>query len=100
MRDIPFPKNRKPIHPGVYIKKDILEEYGLTQGELATKLNVTRQTILDLVHERRNISTDMARRLERLTGASARYWLNLQNSYDLWKAELDHEKIEIQRLTA
>lgn len=76
----------RPTHPGEFIREDILEEFGLTQTELAQKLGVSRRTINQLVNEQRGVSADMALRLGRLTGTTAQLWLNLQMAIDLWDA--------------
>lgn len=76
----------RPIHPGEFIREDILEEFGLTQTELALKLGVSRRTINQLVNEQRGVSADMALRLGKLTGTTAQLWLNLQMAIDLWDA--------------
>ncbi len=80
-----LPKYR-PIHPGEFIKTGILEEFGLTQQQLADKLKVHRRTINELVRGKRGISADMALRLGKFTNTSPQMWLNLQNALDLWDA--------------
>ncbi len=80
-----LPKNR-PIHPGEFIREDILEELGLTQQQLADRLKVHRRTINELVNGKRGISADMALRLGKFTNTSPQMWLNLQNAVDLWDA--------------
>jgi antitoxin HigA-1 len=76
----------RPTHPGEFIREDILEEFGFTQGELAERLGVSRRTISQLVNERRGISADMALRLGKLTNTTPQLWLNLQMAVDLWDA--------------
>jgi addiction module HigA family antidote len=80
-----LPKSR-PTPPGDFIKEDILEEFGLTQRELAEKLGVSRLTINQLVNGKRTITADMALRLGKFTKTSPQMWLNLQNMVDLWDA--------------
>ncbi len=46
-------KNRKPTHPGETLREDVLPELGITQGEFAKCLRVSRRTISELLHERR-----------------------------------------------
>ena len=46
-------------------------------------LHVTATRIAEIVHERRGITADTAIRLGRFFRTSARFWLNLQNAYDL-----------------
>ena len=86
---IPNTKNRKvrPIHPGEMLREDFMHDYGLTVSGLADAIGVSRQTINELVQERRAVSLAMALRLARLFGNSAEFWLNAQRAVDLWDAE-------------
>jgi addiction module HigA family antidote len=78
---------RPPTHPGEFLREDFLPDYGLTVSGLANALGVSRQTINELLRERRSLSPEMALRLSRLFGNSAEFWLNLQRNVDLWEAE-------------
>ncbi len=78
---------RSPTHPGEFLREDFLPDYGLTVSGLATALGVSRQTVNELLRERRSVSPEMALRLSRLFGSSAEFWLNLQRNVDLWEAE-------------
>jgi antitoxin HigA-1 len=77
---------RRPTHPGEMLKEDFLPEYGLSVSGLAEALRVSRQSINELVRERRAVSPEMALRLSRLFGNSAEFWLNAQRAVDLWDA--------------
>ena len=55
---------KNPPHPGLSVKYDCLEPLGLTVTKGAEVLGVSRQTLNDLVHERRGISPEMALRLD------------------------------------
>jgi antitoxin HigA-1 len=76
----------RPTHPGVMLRKDFLPEYGLTVTGFAKALRVSRQTINELLLERRAVSPEMALRLSRLFGNSPEFWLNAQRAVDLWEA--------------
>lgn len=76
-----------PTHPGEVLRDDFMPDYNLTAGALAKMLGVSRQTINEILRERRSISPAMALRLSRLFGNSPRFWLNAQNARDLWEAE-------------
>ncbi len=86
-----FPNNKKrltrPTHPGEMLRVDYLPDYGLTVAGLAAALGVSRQSINELLRERRAVSPEMALRLARLFGNSAEFWLNAQQAIDLWEAE-------------
>ncbi len=79
--------NRRPTHPGEILREDFMPDYNLTVTGLAAALGVSRQTVNELLRERRAVSPEMALRLSRLFGNSPEFWLNLQRSIDLWDAE-------------
>lgn len=87
--------SRKPTHPGEVLREEFMPDFGLSTSSLAERLGVSRQTVNELVHERRAVSPDMALRLARLFGTTPQYWLNLQRNVDLWDSlELHSEEIE------
>lgn len=86
-----------PTHPGVMLREDFMPDYGLTAGALAGTLGVSRQTINELLRERRSLSPGMALRLSRLFGNTPEFWLNAQRAVDLWQAEKDLAK-ELARI--
>ncbi len=79
-------RKTRPTHPGAMLREDYLPDYGLTVSGLATALGVSRQTINELLRERRALSPEMALRLSRIFGNSPEFWLNAQRSLDLWDA--------------
>lgn len=87
--------SRKPTHPGEIIREEFLPEYGLSVGQLAKRLFVSRQSVNELVRENRAVSPDMALRLSRLFGTTPQYWLNLQRNVDIWNSmELSRSDME------
>ena len=78
---------RRPIHPGEILREEFMPDYNLTVTVLARSLGVSRQTVNELLRERRALSPEMALRLSRLFENSPEFWLNLQRSVDLWDAE-------------
>ena len=77
---------RKPTHPGEMLREDFITDYGLTVAGMAKELGVSRQSINELLRERRAVSPEMALRLGRLFGNSPEFWLNAQRAVDLWVA--------------
>jgi len=77
---------RRPTHPGEMLREDFLPDYGLTVSGLAQAAGVSRQSINELLRERRAVSPEMALRLARLFGNSPEFWLNAQRAVDLWDA--------------
>lgn len=95
-------KQVRPIHPGEMLREDFLPDYGLTVSGLARALGVSRQTVNELLRERRSLSPQMALRLSRLFGNSSEFWLNAQRAVDLWDAvqQLGPEVDKIKPLSA
>jgi len=57
------PLKRRPTHPGEVLREDFMPDYGLTVSNLANALGVSRQTVNELVRERRALSPEMSLRL-------------------------------------
>lgn len=93
---------RKPTHPGEMLREDFLPDYDLTVAGLAESLGVSRQSVNELLRERRAVSPEMALRLARLFGNSPEFWLNAQCAIDLWTAaqSVREEVDRIKPLTA
>ena len=80
-----------PTHPGEVLREDFMPDYGLTTATLADALGVSRQTINEILRERRSITPLMALRLSRLFGNTPEFWLNAQNARDVWDSEQQFE---------
>ena len=81
------PKARAPTHPGAILREDVLPALGLSVAETARRLHVSRQTLHDLLAERKGFTPEMALRIDKLAGNGAALWLGMQQEYDLWQAE-------------
>jgi len=81
-----------PTHPGEMLREDFLPDFNLNATSMATALGVSRQTINELLRERRSITPVMALRLSRLFGNSPEFWLNAQHARDLWESEHYYKK--------
>lgn len=77
---------RRPTHPGEMLREDFLPDYGLSVSALAQAIGVSRQSVNELLRERRSLSPEMALRLSRLFGNTPEFWLNAQRAIDLWEA--------------
>ena len=83
---------RKPTHPGEVLREEFMAELGISVAQLASMIGVSRQSVNELVRERRAVSPDMALRLAKLFGTSPQSWLNLQRNVDLWDSLELHRK--------
>lgn len=77
---------RRPTHPGEMLREDFLPDFGLTASGLASAIGVSRQSVNELLRERRAVSPEMALRLGKLFGNTPEFWLNAQRAVDLWDA--------------
>lgn len=91
---------RRPTHPGEMLREDFLPDYDLTVASLAQAIGVSRQSINELLRERRRVSPEMALRLARLFGNAPEFWLNAQRAVDLWDASqaIQNDVAQIQPL--
>ena len=68
---------------GDIIKEEFLEPLGISAYRFAKDIKVSTSSVLDLIHNRRKITVEMALRLSRYFNTSSKFWLNLQNELDL-----------------
>jgi len=77
------------------LREDFMPDYGLSVSSIAKALGVSRQTVNELLRERRAVSPEMALRLSRLFGNTPEFWLNAQRAIDLWEgARAARRKLE------
>jgi addiction module HigA family antidote len=72
-----------PVHPGEVLLEEFLKPMGISQNKLALSIRVPARRINEIVLGKRGISADTAIRLARFFGVSPRFWLALQDSYEL-----------------
>jgi len=76
--------------------RQCIEPLGLAITDAADALGVTRNTLSELVNEKRGISPEMAVRLSEVFGGTEEGWLVQQAQYDL--ARVRRERIKLKRL--
>jgi addiction module HigA family antidote len=72
------------------LMEEYLQPLEVTQHRLAVAIGVPPRRINEIVHGKRRISTDTALRLARYFQTTERFWLNLQDRYDL---EVERDRI-------
>jgi len=72
-------------HPGEYLKEMVLDPLGLSVTEAAKRLSIARPSLSKVLNGRGGISPSLAVRLEKAGVGAARFWINLQANYDLWR---------------
>ena len=73
---------------GDILRAEFLEPLDVTPYRLAKEINVSTSSILDIVHNKRKISVEMAIRFSKYFGNSSKFWVNLQNELDLREMEI------------
>lgn len=74
------------VHPGEVLLKDFLEPMGISQNRIARDVAVPPRRINEIVLGKRAVTADTALRLARYFGTSEKFWLGLQDDYDLEEA--------------
>ena len=88
---------RNHPHPGMSVRIECLEYFGLSVTEGAKILGVTRPMLSQIVNERAGITPDMAIRLSKAFGSTPETWLTMQWKYDLALAKKRASKIKVKR---
>lgn len=93
-------KMHNPPHPGEVLRQLCLEPMNLTVTEAARSLGVSRKALSSIVNGHTGISPEMAVRLSIAFNTSAESWLNQQLQYDLWHAEKNRRRLNVEKLSA
>jgi addiction module HigA family antidote len=86
-------KNLKNIHPGEILLEEFLKPLDITQYRISKDIGIPQTRISQIVKGQRRITADTALRLSKYFGTSAKFWLGLQDDYDL-----EEEKMHIENL--
>ncbi|HYD23088.1 MAG TPA: HigA family addiction module antitoxin [Flavipsychrobacter sp.] len=82
----------KNIHPGEVLKEEFLEELGISAYKLSKDTGIPQTRISEIVKGKRRITADTALRLSGYLGTSAKFWLGLQDDYDLEEEQILKQK--------
>ena len=86
------------VHPGDWLRTEIVEPHGLNVTDTAAKLRVTRQAMSNLLNGNAGLSAEMAIRFEKAFGVRAETMMRMQAAHDLAAAR--GRKIEVERVSA
>jgi addiction module HigA family antidote len=92
----------KPMHPGEWLREEVLPAVARPKTEIARLLGISRQHLYDILEERKPVTPATALRLGKLFGTGPEFWVDLQRSWDLAAAEkaLRHELKSIPKIVA
>lgn len=88
------------VHPGAWLRTEIVEPHGLSVTIAAEKLHVTRQAMSKLLNGIAGLSAEMAIRFEKASGVSGDTMLRMQTAHDLDLARAREKGIKVKRVTA
>lgn len=78
-----IPTPGQPEHPGGWIRRNLLEPFGLNVAEAARRMQINRPTFSNVLDGKHAVSRELAYRLEALTGVDAELLIKMQLGYDL-----------------
>lgn len=81
--------NRITTPPGEILLEEYMKPLGLSANRLAAELHVPANRISAIVNGTRGITADTAMRLGRYFNTTAEFWLNLQTTHDLTRAQVE-----------
>lgn len=73
----------KNIHPGEILLEEFLIPFEITAYKLAKDIGIPQTRVSEILKGNRRITADTALRLSKYFGNSAKFWLGLQDDYDL-----------------
>ena len=89
------------IHPGEVLNEEFLLPMGISAYRLAKDTGLPQTRISEILREKRRVTADTALRMGKYFGVSPRFWLGLQDDYDLeeGRAGIEDELQSIRTIT-
>jgi addiction module HigA family antidote len=89
-------KKLKNIHPGEILQEEFLAPFQISAYRLSKDIGIPQTRISEIVKGNRRITADTALRLSRYFGNSAKFWLGLQDDFDIEEEEqLKSSELEV-----
>ena|ERR1700680_3419023 len=85
-------KSLKNIHPGDILQEEFLLPLNITAYRLAKNSGIPQTRISEIVKGNRRITAGTALRLSKYFGTTTKFWLGLQNDFDLEEERLSKDK--------
>ena len=87
----------KNIHPGEILLEEFLMPLGISAYKLSKDIGIPQTRTSEILKGNRRITADTALRLSRYFGNSAKFWLGIQDDYDIEEGELQ-KKLELNSI--
>ena len=85
------------VHPGEVLLEEFLKPMNITAYRMSKEIGIPQTRTSQIIKGKRRITADTALRLSKYFGTSAKFWLGLQNDYDI-EEELKTLKPELDEI--
>ncbi len=90
-------KKIKNIHPGEILLEEFLIPLEITAYRLSKEISIPQTRISEIIKGKRRITADTALRLSKFFGNSAKFWLGLQDDFDI-EDETKHKQKDLKTI--
>ncbi|HEX8516082.1 MAG TPA: HigA family addiction module antitoxin [Bacteroidia bacterium] len=90
-------KKLKNIHPGEILQEEFLLPLEITAYKLSKDIGIPQTRVSAIIKGNRRITADTALRLSKYFGNSAKFWLGLQDDFDI-EEEKNEKKAELNAI--
>jgi antitoxin HigA-1 len=87
---------KKPVHPGVILREELIRPLHLSITEVSEGLGISRKHLSRILNAHVPITPEIAVRISKAFGTSTGMWLNMQRNYDLREAEEKLQEVTIR----
>ena len=81
--------NLANVHPGEVLLEEFLKPLKISAYRLSKDLNIAQTRLSEILKGNRRVTADTAIRFSRYFGTSSKFWLGLQDDYDLEKERVN-----------
>lgn len=78
----------KNIHPGEILQEEFLAPLGITAYRLSKDISIPQTRISQIIKGQRRVTADTALRFSKYFGNSPKFWLGLQDDFDIEEEQL------------
>ena len=86
------------VHPGDWLKSEVVDPHGVSINRLAACFHVTRQTLSNLFNGHTSLSAEMAIRFEKAFGIKADTLMRMQTTFDMAQARARADDILVDKV--
>lgn len=85
-------KKLKNIHPGEVLLEEFLIPLEITAYRLSKEISIPQTRISEIIKGNRRITADTALRFSKFFGNSPKFWLGLQDDFDIEDEKANKQK--------